>query len=373
MTIVAVVTQIFNRYCLESLNPAFSHVWVMVIEAGAVTIAMYCLIQFYIQLRHDIAQHKPLLKVLAIKLVIFLSFWQTLLISFLTSTGAVKANAKFQTPDIKVGIPAMLLCIEMALFSIFHLWAFSYKPYIIGGKDYLSEVPLGEESSSLQGTNHYQGGFMGVKALIDAMNPWDMIKAVGRAAKWLFRDRKHRENDSSYAVSRIPTNMDAFEGQRPNSNSGQKLSNYPNTAYTGAAGDALPPNPTYKPQPYRYGGGEENANLLANAQTNPSVQPYAESRYEHSPYRNGPGVGADTPPYRETVPSGTAAGGDIGVAQTKDDANQDWQPQRHQQYPPYPQDYAAGHQPQYQQQQQQQGPYFDPPPLQSDQGRGRRR
>lgn len=38
---------------------------------------MYCLIQFYIQLRGDLAEHSPLLKVVAIKLVIFLSFWQT--------------------------------------------------------------------------------------------------------------------------------------------------------------------------------------------------------------------------------------------------------------------------------------------------------
>ena len=49
----------------------------MVIEGGCVSVAMYCLIQFYIQLRGDLAEHSPLLKVIAIKLVIFLSFWQT--------------------------------------------------------------------------------------------------------------------------------------------------------------------------------------------------------------------------------------------------------------------------------------------------------
>lgn len=49
----------------------------MVIDASCVTVAMYCLIQFYIQLRQDLAEHSPFLKILAIKLVIFLSFWQT--------------------------------------------------------------------------------------------------------------------------------------------------------------------------------------------------------------------------------------------------------------------------------------------------------
>lgn len=49
----------------------------MVIEGGCVSVAMYCLIQFYWQLKGDLAEHQPLLKVAAIKLVIFLSFWQT--------------------------------------------------------------------------------------------------------------------------------------------------------------------------------------------------------------------------------------------------------------------------------------------------------
>src|SRR6186713_2790547 len=77
MTIVAVITQAAGRYCLDSLSPAFAHVWTAAIEATCVTFAMYCLIQFYYQLKDDISEHKPLLKVLAIKLVIFLCFWQT--------------------------------------------------------------------------------------------------------------------------------------------------------------------------------------------------------------------------------------------------------------------------------------------------------
>jgi hypothetical protein len=38
---------------------------------------MYAIIQFYYQLRYDLAEHRPFIKVLSIKLVIFLSFWQT--------------------------------------------------------------------------------------------------------------------------------------------------------------------------------------------------------------------------------------------------------------------------------------------------------
>ncbi|RMZ78652.1 hypothetical protein DV738_g3720, partial [Chaetothyriales sp. CBS 135597] len=187
MTIVSVVTQAMGLYCLESLKPEFAHIWVIVIESISVTIAMYCVVQFYMQVHKDILQHKPLLKVLAIKLVIFLSFWQTTILSILTSSGAIKATKRIQTPDIKVGIPSMLLCIEMALFAIFHIWAFDFSPYRIGSKAKVSG---------------YQGGFLGIRALIDSINPWDIVKACARGAKWLFSGRKTRHNDVSYDMSR---------------------------------------------------------------------------------------------------------------------------------------------------------------------------
>jgi hypothetical protein len=253
-TIVAVITEAFNLYCLESLSPAFSHVWIMVIESIAVSVAMYCLIQFYIQIRQDIRQHKPLLKITAIKLVIFLSFWQSTLISFLTSTGAIKATNTIQTPDIKVGIPALLLCIEMAIFSIFHLWAFSWKPYTHGSKECLSETVPGQETQALT----YQGGFMGIKALWDAFNGWDMLKATGRGARWLVKGRKYRHADSSYDMTRKNTQSSDISVE------GQKLSSFNEpTAYGG------PPRPPH----YSVGIGEEAHNLLAHGQNMPSSQP----------------------------------------------------------------------------------------------------
>ncbi|KAK5944818.1 hypothetical protein PMZ80_002019 [Knufia obscura] len=269
MTITAVVTQYFNRYCLESLNPAFSHIWVMVIEGVAVTITMYCIIQFYVQIRADISQHKPILKVLAIKLVIFLSFWQTILISFLTSSGAIHASNKIQTPDIKVGIPSMLLCIEMALFSIFHLWSFSYRPYVIGSKQHQDTYGHLKETE----TPRYHGGPLGIKALFDAFNPWDLIKATGRSAKWLFRDRKHRTQDASYIT------VADVDGQA------QKMSVFEaSTAYTGAVGAKIPARPV---------NPEEGSGLLYAAQVP------AQSHTQLNPFATRESDSSSTSPWTE--------------------------------------------------------------------------
>lgn len=252
MTITAVLTQYFDRYCLESLNPAFAHVWVMVIEAIAVTITMYCIIQFYVQIRGDVAQHKPILKVLAIKLVIFLSFWQTILISFLTSSGAIKDSPKIRTPDIKVGIPSLLLCIEMALFAIFHIWAFSYRPYIIGSTQYQNIYGSKDQTEQPR----YHGGPLGIKAILDCFNPWDLIKATGRSARWLFVGRRKRMQDASYS---------SVHSQQTDNNKMSDLDTTP-TAYGGTTNAAASQPPMYT---------EEGSRLLANAQQPAaSLKPY---------------------------------------------------------------------------------------------------
>ncbi|KAI9788539.1 MAG: hypothetical protein M1833_002912 [Piccolia ochrophora] len=187
MTIVSVSSQTAGRYCEASLHPAFAHVWVMVFVASSVTVAMYCLIQFYVQLKDELAAHRPLFKVVCIKLVIFFSFWQSITISFLTSTGMISPGARINYADYKVGIPNMLLVIEMAVFSLLHIYAFPW-----------SEYRVSKASEFYSGRDEYQGGRFGSRALRDAYNPWDMVKAVGRAAHWLFVGIRRRELDESY-------------------------------------------------------------------------------------------------------------------------------------------------------------------------------
>ena len=189
MTLVACITNIFKRFCVESLSPGFAHIWVTIIQAISATIAMFCLVQFYTQVKDYISQHRPLMKVISIKLVVFLCFWQTIILSLLSAGKAIKPSNKVQSPDIKVGIPALLVCLEMAIFSVLHFWSFSYRPYIICADGLPSEraAPIA-----------YQGGVLGWRALLDSMNPWDFVKAFGRGARWIFMGHKNRTQDMSY-------------------------------------------------------------------------------------------------------------------------------------------------------------------------------
>ncbi|KAF2477366.1 DUF300-domain-containing protein [Lindgomyces ingoldianus] len=194
-TIVAVVTQAFGVYCSSSMDPRYSHIWVIVAEGLSVTVAMYCLIQFYIQLKGDLAPYRPFLKVLCIKLVIFFCFWQSLVISFLTREGGpLKTSKKIQGPDLRIGIPSMLVCVEMAIFAVLHLFAFPWKPYDLGR----NQNPLHASGDGFSGDIPKRYAHGPARALASAFNPWDIIKACGRGFRWLFVGVRHRKADISY-------------------------------------------------------------------------------------------------------------------------------------------------------------------------------
>lgn len=286
MTIAAVVTQYFEKYCESSNSPVFAHIWVIVLNALAVTVAMYCLIQVYVQLKEALKDQKLFIKIIAIKLVVFLSFWQASAISVGTSTlHIVHPNKVLAYPDIKVGIPALLLCVEMAAFALLHLWAFPYKPYTkhaATARFYPNpDLQKGGNSAVPNELEARQGGFLGFAAIFDALNIWDFIKAFGRGIRWLFCGVRRRKEDISYR------RQDAHDMDNLDEHKGS--SSY--DAYRPGAGmeeqHPLSPSPFNNETPYgrpptrppRDGpagmgvSGEESAGLIQHAQPNPHARP----------------------------------------------------------------------------------------------------
>ena len=89
----------------------------------------------------------------------------------------------------------MLIDIEMALFAVLHIWAYPWQAYSV-------KNPRMATAESGAGYNldasEYRGGPLGMNAFVDAFNPWDIIKAIGRGFKWAIVGRKSREQDVSY-------------------------------------------------------------------------------------------------------------------------------------------------------------------------------
>ncbi|RAH43430.1 OSTA/TMEM184 family protein [Aspergillus brunneoviolaceus CBS 621.78] len=205
LSILSIITEYFHIYCEETLSPAFAYVWILALDCTAVGIAMFCLVQFYLQIKEVIDQHSPFLKLLCIKLVIFLSFWQSSLVSLLSSSGVIQASPKVQSPDITVGLPNLLISIEMALFAVLHMFAYPWEPYLPSN--------IGEVTDLYgNGSAVVQGGRWGLAALLDAWNPRDLLNAVARSLRWITVGRKARWQDPSYDHRPILT--EAGDGAR---------------------------------------------------------------------------------------------------------------------------------------------------------------
>jgi hypothetical protein len=188
-TIIAGIAQTQDRYCPSSARPENGHLWIVLLQGACVLVAMYCLVQFHMQLKEDLAPHKPFLKILSIKLVMFLVFWQTWFLGLLSiKHGPLRATLYMAVLDIHVAIPTMLICFEMTIFACLHLWAFPWKPY-----------DLDHQFRGPDRLDHY--ACAPHVALLDALNPWDYIKAAARGFRWLFHDVRYRKEDSSYQIT----------------------------------------------------------------------------------------------------------------------------------------------------------------------------
>ncbi|RPD64153.1 DUF300-domain-containing protein [Lentinus tigrinus ALCF2SS1-6] len=131
-TLAAVILDYAGLYCEDSWGLGWGHIYITLVVSISVSIAMYCLIQLYFAVKVELAPQKPLLKLFAIKAVVFLTFWQATFLSVLTLFGIVKDTPYMTADNINIGIGAILETFEMALFAMLHVKAFSYKPYCTG-------------------------------------------------------------------------------------------------------------------------------------------------------------------------------------------------------------------------------------------------
>ena len=83
----------------------------------------------------------------------------------------MSGSSKVTYEDITVGIPALLICIEAAIFMVAFYFIFNAKAYR------QSKEEVGASSAGI------------VRALFDAMNPTDLLRGI-RQAFGSFRGRK---------------------------------------------------------------------------------------------------------------------------------------------------------------------------------------
>ncbi|KAJ5726796.1 hypothetical protein N7493_005823 [Penicillium malachiteum] len=173
------ITQAAGIYCLDSNKPYFAHLWLTIISTASIGFAVMAALNFYRTLKTYLSGHQPLAKLLAFKLIVGLSFLESIIFTILRTTNTLKSSSTLSYADANIGIPSLVICLQMVFFALFFPYAYRVSPYI--------------------GTGPYKGGFLGVRAWIGLFNPMEILHAI----KFIFdmgTELRNQESSEGYLV-----------------------------------------------------------------------------------------------------------------------------------------------------------------------------
>eukprot|EP01024_Parvocaulis_polyphysoides_P020112 TRINITY_DN19266_c0_g2_i2.p1 TRINITY_DN19266_c0_g2~~TRINITY_DN19266_c0_g2_i2.p1 ORF type:complete len:482 (-),score=20.57 TRINITY_DN19266_c0_g2_i2:201-1484(-) len=133
MTVVSFICKANGVYGEGKLDFQQGYLYVALINSIAQMWALYCLVVFYHATCTELRPIQPLKKFIIIKLVVFFSFWQGILLSFLSLIGVIHPASDwktYDTQDIAAAIQDFIICIEMFFAALGHAWAFPVEDYV---------------------------------------------------------------------------------------------------------------------------------------------------------------------------------------------------------------------------------------------------
>jgi len=121
-------------------DPKYAQFYFNMLANASMSFAFAGLLRFYHATRWDLAWISPFSKFMSIKGIVFLTFWQGVLISFLASAimGAMAGRTvsdKMEVLEFSKKANAFLLCLEMFFFAIAHIFIFPTEEWQDGYKE----------------------------------------------------------------------------------------------------------------------------------------------------------------------------------------------------------------------------------------------
>lgn len=105
-------------------------IFIVIANNVSVSVALYGLVLFYHAAGELLKPFRPFEKFIAVKAVIFFSFWQGFALSILESIGIIRDMPGFSADEQTIGLQDVLICVEMAIAAITHLFVFSWTEYV---------------------------------------------------------------------------------------------------------------------------------------------------------------------------------------------------------------------------------------------------
>ena len=130
LTVIAAICEFNDVYDQGTFAYDKGYLYVTFMENLSITYAAYILVLFYVAFKKSLKPYSPVPKFLCIKAVLFLSFWQSVLLAILSRFHLIHDLGKFTTEDVKTGLNNLCLCVEMLMIAYAHKWAFPYEEFV---------------------------------------------------------------------------------------------------------------------------------------------------------------------------------------------------------------------------------------------------
>lgn len=124
--LLAIFLEFLGVYGEGKFEWRYGYPYLAVVLNFSQTWALYCLVQFYTVTKDKLEPIKPLAKFLVFKSIVFLTWWQGVAVAFLFSIGAFKGSL---AQELKTRIQDYIICIEMGVAAVVHLYVFPAVPY----------------------------------------------------------------------------------------------------------------------------------------------------------------------------------------------------------------------------------------------------
>ncbi|OCK91020.1 uncharacterized protein K441DRAFT_642148 [Cenococcum geophilum 1.58] len=175
-----------GTYCATSNRLYFAHIWIIIIRGFLEGAALFSVLRFYKIMKSKLISHGVMLKLIAFKGIIFLSFVQNAVLGILVSSHVIKPTKYMSYHDISIGLPNFILACELPFFAVMIMVAYSIKPY-----------------TSLKMGRTYQGGLGGIKAIVAALNYSDILSSFFRGPMRLVREQYQLVRPADTVITEI--------------------------------------------------------------------------------------------------------------------------------------------------------------------------
>lgn len=133
MALLTLILQLFGKYHDGDFRPDNGYLYITLINNFSISMALYGLFLFYFATKSMLKPFNPVLKFFTVKSVIFLTFWQGVLLAILEKSGVIEAfegSSNLSAGTVAAGWQNFIICIEMFFAAIALKFAFPHTVYL---------------------------------------------------------------------------------------------------------------------------------------------------------------------------------------------------------------------------------------------------